>query len=267
MDFNLIIIGDEIIHGSRVDAHFGAIKDLISARGLRLHQVQYLPDDRDLIIQQLKRSFDDAYPTFITGGIGGTPDDHTRQAAAAALNLPLTLHPDAVPAIDAIAERRGESLDNPNHLVRLNMATFPQGADLVPNPYNNIAGFSIQEHYFLPGFPVMAHPMVEWVLDTIYPHLHHQNQYQSVSTWVYDLPESNITHLMEEIEREHVDIQTFSLPSAIGAEQNSPYQYRIEFGLKARDEACEKLPLVWEQIKQRLQALGGHLEDIVSPSE
>ena len=267
MTFQLIIIGDEIIHGSRVDAHFSAIKTLLTERGLRLHSVQYLPDDRALITEQLKRSFADGIPTFVTGGIGGTPDDHTRQAAAAALNLPLALHAGAVPAIEAIAERRGESLDNPNHLTRLNMATFPEGADLVPNPYNNIAGFSMHEHYFLPGFPVMAHPMVAWVLDTVYPHLHHQTRYASVSVWVYNLPESNITDMMQTLEAEHPHIQTFSLPSTLQAEHNSPYQYRIEFGLKAQDEACDTLPAVWEQVLQQLQNMGGELQTITTPSE
>lgn len=267
MEFQLIIIGDEIIHGSRVDAHFAAIKHLLGERGLRLHSVQYLPDNRELIVRQLQRSFEDGLPTFVTGGIGGTPDDHTRQAAAAALGLPLALHADAVPAIEAIAQRRGEGLDDPNHLTRLNMATFPTGADLVPNPYNNIAGFSLQEHYFLPGFPVMAHPMVAWVLDTIYPHLHHQVRYESVSAWVYQLPESNITSLMQQIEQDHPDIQTFSLPATLPADPNSPYQYRIEFGLKAQNEACEQLPALWQQVQQQLRDLGGELQTIAQPSE
>lgn len=267
MEFRLIIIGDEIIHGNREDKHFAAIKNLLTERGLRLNTVQYLPDDRILITEMLKRSFQDAYPTFVTGGIGGTPDDHTRQAAAAALGMPLVLHPDAVPAIEAIAERRGETLDNPNHLVRLNMATFPAGADLVPNPYNNIAGFSCQEHYFLPGFPVMAHPMVAWVLDHLYAKHHHQVRYASVSAWVYGLPESNITHLMQQIEQAHPKVQTFSLPAAIANGQDSPYQYRIEFGLKAQNDACDDLPQLWDEIKQQLQDLGGSLEDIPHPSE
>lgn len=266
MDFNLIIIGDEIIQGSRVDAHFTAIKTLLNERGLRLRQVQYLPDDRALITLTLQRSLQDAYPTFVTGGIGGTPDDHTRQAAAQALGLPLALHPEAVPAIEAIAERRGETLDNPNHLIRLNMATFPEGVDLVPNPYNNIAGFSAQEHYFLPGFPVMAHPMVAWVLDTIYPHWHHQTQYHSLSTWIYNVPESNITALMHDIETNYPDIQTFSLPSTL-QDADSPYQYRIEFGLKAQNQACTQLPQVWDMALAKIQQLGGVLQAISQPSE
>ena len=91
--FNLIIIGDEILHGSRQDKHFAFFKSLLESRGLKLNQVQYLPDEPDLLVKQLRRSFSDDLPTFVTGGIGSTPDDHTRQAAAAALDLPSSAIP------------------------------------------------------------------------------------------------------------------------------------------------------------------------------
>ncbi len=48
------------------------------------------------------------------------------------------------------------------------MGMFPEGAALIPNPYNKIPGFSVGSVHFVPGFPVMAWPMIEWVLDTHY---------------------------------------------------------------------------------------------------
>lgn len=77
MSFHLIIIGDEILHGSRQDKHFAFFKSLLAQYGLQLGLVQYLPDDRPLLVAQLQRSFSDGLPTFVTGGIGATPDDHT----------------------------------------------------------------------------------------------------------------------------------------------------------------------------------------------
>lgn len=149
--FNLIIIGDEILHGSRQDKHFAFFKSLLESKGLKLNQVQYLPDEPDLLVRQLRRSFSDGIPTFVTGGIGATPDDHTRQAAAAALDLPVVRHSEAAKFIEGITQKRGEPLDSPEHAQRLKMADFPEGAELVPNPFNNIAGFSIREHYFFPS--------------------------------------------------------------------------------------------------------------------
>ena len=147
MYFNLMIIGDEILHGNRADKHFAFFKSLLAQYGLQLGQVQYLPDERALLVKQLQRSFSDGLPTFVTGGIGATPDDHTRQAAAEALALPLQLHPEGIANIEAVSHRRGDALDSDAHRQRLRMAEFPAGANLIPNSYNGIAGFAIHEHY------------------------------------------------------------------------------------------------------------------------
>ena len=107
---------------------------------------------------------------FSCGGIGATPDDHTRQSAALALGVPLALHPQArdliLERMRDLAAERGEPYepDRDDNQHRLNMATFPQGAEIIPNPYNKIAGFSVRAGeggvYFVPGFPVMAWPMI-----------------------------------------------------------------------------------------------------------
>ena len=78
------------------------------------------------------------------------------------------------------------------------MGEFPSGAAIIPNPFNRIPGFSIRNHWFLPGFPVMAWPMIEWVLDTHYAQ--HFNSHRSVerSLIVFEVAESLLTPLMEE---------------------------------------------------------------------
>ena len=91
----LIIVGDEILSGRRQDKHFSKVVELLSARGLRLAWAEIMPDDRDALVAAYRRSFAGGDIVFSCGGIGATPDDHTRQAAAAALDVPLALHPDA----------------------------------------------------------------------------------------------------------------------------------------------------------------------------
>lgn len=255
MSFGLIIIGDEILHGSRIDQHFAFFKQALKQRGLQLAWVQYLPDERALLVHKLAQSFAESLPVFVTGGIGGTPDDHTRQAAAEALGLPIERHAEAAALIEGVSLQRGLALDSEAHQIRLRMADFPQGSELVPNPYNRIAGFSIREHYFLPGFPVMAHPMAEWVLDTHYPQLHHQTDRSQRGVRLYGLPESAITALMERIEREYPGIRTFSLPTLATEGE----RYCILFGLKAEGAACVKLAAVWAETLAALAALGAEI--------
>ncbi|MFC7684131.1 competence/damage-inducible protein A [Neisseria sp. GCM10028920] len=262
--FNLIIIGDEILHGSRQDKHFAFFKSLLESHGLKLNQVQYLPDEPDLLVKQLRRSFSDGLPTFVTGGIGSTPDDHTRQAAAAALDLPVVRHPEAAKFIEAVTLKRGEPLDAPEHAQRLKMADFPEGAELVPNPFNNIAGFSIREHYFFPGFPVMAHPMAEWVLETYYADRFNQTERGSRGVYVFDQPESRITPIMEHLERTYAGIRSYSLPTVGRTDSDGRYTPpHIEFGIKAEGEACRLLDAAWEDALQGLQAIGATLKETV----
>src|SRR5690625_7290527 len=93
--FRLIIIGDEILSGRRLDKHFAQVVDILGERGLELYAAEIISDERDHIAATLKRGFATDDVVFCCGGIGATPDDHTRQAAAEALGVPLELHPQA----------------------------------------------------------------------------------------------------------------------------------------------------------------------------
>lgn len=247
MVIGLIIIGDEILSGKRVDKHFPKLVELLNARGLQLSWAQYVGDDRERITSVLRRTFLDDDIVFSCGGIGATPDDHTRQCAAAALGVPLVLHPEARQRIEeriadvAHEEGREPDLQSRDNLHRLKMGEFPEGAEIIPNPYNKIPGFAIHHrgggaHYFLPGFPVMAWPMIEWVLDTHYQHLFRQVARAERSVLVYDIAESTLTPLMEEIESAFPLVKVFSLPS-VG---DAVTRRHIELGVKGDSAQVEK---------------------------
>lgn len=241
MAIGLIIIGDEILSGKRQDKHLPQVIAALNARGLQLDWAEYIGDNRERITATLQRSFASGDIVFSTGGIGATPDDHTRQCAAAALNLPLELHTEAKALIQQrildMAAEAGKTVDlnSPDHLQRLKMGEFPQGATLIPNPYNKIPGFAIRQHYFVPGFPVMAWPMIEWVLDTHYSHLFHQQARAEKAVLVYEAIESVLTPLMEALEAEFPLIKVFSLPSVGTATQRR----HIELGVKGDPEQVE----------------------------
>ena len=236
--FGLIIVGDEILSGRRQDKHMSKVIELLSARGLQLSWVEVLSDDRALLTAALERSFASGDTVFSCGGIGATPDDHTRQAAAAALKLPLALHPFAAEQIGLrVAETAAKGGGNPDinapeNQQRLQMGYFPQGCEAVVNPFNRIPGFFIQNHTFVPGFPVMAWPMLEATLDSRYAHLHHKNQQVEHSFLVYGMPESRITPALEALEQKWPGVRAFSLPS-VGEGGGVPH---IELGVKGDPE-------------------------------
>lgn len=234
MAIGLIIVGDEILSGKRVDQHLPKVIELLKERGLSLDWAEYVGDDRARITATLQRSFASGDIVFSTGGIGATPDDHTRQCAAAALDLPIVLHPEAK---DLIQQRIIETmstpeapvdLSRPDLLHRLKMGEFPEGAAIIPNSFNKIPGFAINNHYFVPGFPVMAWPMIAWVLDTHYSHLFHQQPHDEKALLVYEIAESTLTPMMETLEAEYPLIKVFSLPS-VGSET---IRRHIELGVK-----------------------------------
>jgi len=160
-NIGIYVIGDEILSGKRQDAHLSKAIEILKARGLQLSWAEYLGDDPARLVASFKRSLATNDIVFSFGGIGATPDDFTRQAAAEALNVPIEHHTGAVSEIEA---QFGEAA----YPKRVLMADFPQGVNLIPNPVNRVAGFSVKQHYFMPGFPQMSHPMMEWVLDGFY---------------------------------------------------------------------------------------------------
>ena len=229
MGLGLYIIGDEILSGKRQDKHFAHILGLLQARRMRLDWVQYLGDDPARLAASFAASFAHGDVALSCGGIGATPDDHTRQSAAAALGLPLELHPEAKTLIQQrIAEAGLGELDSAANQQRLQMGFFPQGSDLIPNPYNKIPGFSIRQHYFVPGFPVMAWPMLEWALDGPLAALHGQGHQVEQAVIVRQAMESDLTPLMEDIERRFRGVKVFSLPSV----DHPVWGRHIELGVK-----------------------------------
>lgn len=234
MAIGLIIIGDEILSGRRVDQHFPKVVQMLAARGLQLTWAEVLPDDPARITATLKRTFASDDIVFCCGGIGATPDDHTRQAAADALGLPLVLHAQGKVNIQQrivqMAQEAGQvaDLNSAENLHRLKMAEFAEGAALIPNPYNNIAGFALHQHYFVPGFPVMAWPMIEWVLDNHYADLFNKEPRMEQSVLVYEAAESALTPLMVAIEQQYPRVKVFSLPSVGDANTRR----HIELGVK-----------------------------------
>lgn len=248
--FGLIVIGDEILSGKRQDKHFAKVRELLAARGLGLSWVQYLGDERPRLTHAFAQSLAGGDVVFSCGGIGATPDDHTRQAAAAALDLPLVLHAGARELIAAHMVEIGQPL-TPE---RLRMGELPRGAELIPNPYNGIPGFTLARHHFVPGFPVMAWPMIEWVLDHYYVHLFQPAVEEERALIARGLNEGTLTPLLDALEREFPGVRSFSLPR-IDPERR--FDYEIELGVKGE---ASLIDAAFARLRAGVLDLGGTVE-------
>jgi len=241
--FGAIIIGDEILSGKRQDKHMAKAIETLKARGLDLAWCQYLGDDPELITTTFQRTFAGEDVVFSFGGIGATPDDHTRECVARAAGVQLVLHPEAG------AEIRARFNNDPAAITpqRLAMGEFPAGSAIIPNPVNRIPGFSFRRHHFLPGFPEMAWPMLVWVLDTQYTQCFAPGRVAESSIIVRGAGESQLIALMNECLGAHCRVKVFSLPCM------DPGDRHIELGV--RGDAVGVMAAI-EMLKRGVTALG-----------
>lgn len=243
MQIGALIIGDEILSGKRQDKHFAFLIETLRQRGLELSWTGIVGDDPVQLKRLLRFSLESDDLVFSFGGIGATPDDRTRQCVAEIINQPLQPHPDAVAEIEA---RFGETA-YPNRIL---MGHFPKGADVIPNPINRVPGFQWQHHYFMPGFPEMAWPMVEWILNHHYSDLR-QTPKTEETIYVINGRESDLLALMNRIVADYPDLKLASLP-------HLGQQPHIELSLRG-DEAQVKQAM--SVVKTAISSAGFEWQD------
>jgi molybdopterin-biosynthesis enzyme MoeA-like protein len=245
-----IIIGDEITRGKREDKHFPKLIELLAARGLVLDWALHIGDDRERLTETLRRTLASEDIVFSFGGIGNTPDDHTRQAAAAAAGVELKLHPDAEREIKArFAELKFELTE-----MQLALGNLPKGSRIIPNPFNRIPGFSLGDHHFVPGFPQMAWPMIEWVLDSYYSWRFNANPTDEAAILVWKGSEGALIPLMRHVEADFPGVKVFSLPF-LGSKE---IQRHIELGVRG---APELVPAAMAAIRRGVAELGYSIDE------
>lgn len=218
--FGVLLIGDELLTGKRQDKHLRKVIELLDARGLDLAWALTVGDDAARLQSILEWSLSGQDRVFSFGGIGATPDDRTRQCAAAAAAVPLEINDQGRAELE-------DAFGEATYPQRIHMVEWPVGAQMIPNPVNRVPGFSLDEHHFVPGFPSMAWPMVEWVLDHHYRDLHQAERAQEYLLEALNTPESELIDAMNAVMRTYPDVRLSCLPNATG-------RRAIEFGLRGR---------------------------------
>ena len=226
MAIGLIIVGTELLIGKRRDGHFDHAIEALANRALTLAWCRYIGDDEQTVTRELRFAMAGDEIVFCFGGIGATPDDHTRASAASAAGVSLVRHPQAAAIIEA---RFGESA----YPQRIHMADLPEGCTLIPNPVNQIAGFSLGRMHFVPGFPQMAWPMMEWVLDNHYPELSGREAPVEVLVTLPGTSEGTLIGIMQKLVERFPEVDLSCLPHMVG-------DYReTELGVRGAPEAVD----------------------------
>ena len=199
----LVVIGDEILSGRTQDRNVAQVAEWLNAQGIRLVQVRIVPDQIERIgeaVNALRATHDYC---FTTGGIGPTHDDITVDAIAAALGVPVVVHPAARAILEEYYRGRPGGMTD----ARLRMARVPQGAELLPNPTSGAPGVKIGNVYILAGVPHIAASMLEALTGAL------QGGRPMVSVIVgARAPESDVADLLRETEAEHMGVAIGSYP-------------------------------------------------------
>ncbi len=208
--FYSVIIGTELLNGRRGDSHFAFLNKTLVRRGWE-HKANFVVKDDVTLLENLYQLIqkDPRAVMFSFGGIGSTPDDFTREVAAKAFTgKSLVRHKEAE---EIILQRLGErAYPHP-----IKMADLPEGAKLIENPVNKMPGFQLEDRFFfVPGFPQMAHPMIEEVLDRIYP----KNREKYSCNFVVEGSEAMLIDIMERLPE---DLELSCLPAFDGEKRTA----------------------------------------------
>ncbi|WP_338242771.1 competence/damage-inducible protein A [Aurantiacibacter hainanensis] len=199
----MVVIGDEILSGRTADKNIAQVASWLQVQGIRLTEVRVVADDMGAIaeaVNALRGAYD---YVFTTGGIGPTHDDITVDAVAAALGLPVVVHPEAKAILQDYYKDKAGGLTE----ARLRMARVPEGADLIPNRMSGAPGIRHGNVFLMAGVPTITAQMLDGLtgqLEGGAPLIT-----ETVGCWT---AESEVADILREVEKAHADCQIGSYP-------------------------------------------------------
>ncbi|MEW6721477.1 MAG: molybdopterin-binding protein [Thermodesulfobacteriota bacterium] len=219
----IVILGDEVLKGEVREANLAYMLPLLADWGAETVLCAILPDDIPVVVRHLKAYLEETDLLILTGGIGPTPDDITRDAVAEVAGVPLVLNEEAKKALDALPPRPG---GDPRY--RILMAYVPEGATLIPNPLSGAPGFHIHRMAVFPGIPVLLQAMFPWVRPLV-------SGARKTRITLYSMaPESSFAGIMRECMEAFPDVGIGSYPLTEGE-----FRVRVVFRGELFDRTSE----------------------------
>lgn len=217
----IVVLGDEVLNGEIRESNIAYLLPLLNGWGAEVVLCAILPDDVPTVVRHLAAFREEAELLILTGGIGPTPDDITREAVARTVGVPLVVHPDA----RSLLERYYGDRMNENRLL---MAKVPEGAELIPNPVSAAPGFYIAGMAAFPGIPRLLHEMIGWARPLV------RGTRMSRVTLYSAAPESSYAEIMQDALRAFPEVRIGSYPMLEGK-----YRVRVVFRSESLPRAAE----------------------------
>ena len=223
---SIVTIGNELVSGDTVNTNGSWLAARLEALGVDVLLIASLPDEEERVAALVRAQAAEADVVLVTGGLGGTPDDITREAIAAAFGVPQEEQPE-------VAERlRARFRGDPDYVTR--WAQLPAGSRALENPLGGAPGFVIDNVYVLPGLPSEMQAMFETVAAEL-------GGGSPIGSWrrTYRTTESRIVSILEAGGERYPAVKVGSYPS-FGAEGTF-----VEVVLTSSDPAALAAAQAW----------------------
>jgi nicotinamide-nucleotide amidase len=212
----ILTIGNELVSGDTDNTNASWLARRLETLGVKVAISAAVPDETARIVDFVQRERERVDHLLVTGGLGGTPDDITREALAAAFDVPQEVVPELA------AELRARFRGDPEYAAR--WAALPAGARPLDNPLGGAPGFQLENTWVLPGLPSEMKAMFDLYAGEL-------GADRPIESWRrrYATRESTIVRALEEATARWPAVSVGSYPSF---QTNGP---EVEVVLKSAD--------------------------------
>jgi nicotinamide-nucleotide amidase len=240
----IIAVGSELLTPSRIDTNSLYLTQKLNERGIEVVGKSIAGDDRERLANEIRRARKSSPLLILTGGLGPTLDDVSREAAADALGRDLVFHQEVVDAIEARFRRRNRVMSENNR----RQALILDGAEILPNPNGTAPGQWLEDEggilVLLPGPPRELKPMFEEQCLPRLARIPSPYQYYTLSMRVAGLPESEVDQRVGPIYSAEKRVATTILASP----------GEIQLHLRARASTQDEARQIAEALGQKVEA-------------
>ena len=223
---SIITIGNELLSGDTVNTNASWLAQQLEELGVAVTLMASLPDEIDRIAAFVRTEAERADIVLVTGGLGGTPDDVTREAMAEAFEAPQG-------EVSDLAERlRSRFPADPEYAAR--WANLPAGARPLENPLGGAPGFVVGNVYVLPGLPAEMKAMFATFTSELATE-------QPITSWrrTYETTEARIVGVLEAMGDRYPGVLVGSYPKF------HPDGATVEVVVKSSDPAALEAAVAW----------------------